>query len=341
MTTPSICHLCVTHSPLVTRVFRATALKLGIPDDCIRTIARRGNRFCGRGLLLDDVSDELERCYRKLDRKGYHAARRRLEDALDEFTGRLAFEAYVPHANKILYQEIMSHRNCTGYSFLEEGFTSMAWNTIRNARSTPSKVFRTGLRTLWIRPQYRFKRPMFDRDAPNYRAAYAISGHAFKGMPGRSDVSAFLEPFREGSPPGNIYLILDAVHLLSGVTWDAYGDALVTAVARRSWPCAELFVKFHFADAEGPTRFGDLSRRLADHGLPRLQLLGPDFSVEENLTRSDLLVVATTALGYYSALAGARVECFAGEVAGLSLTSMIAKGRLPPDFREVLGISKR
>lgn len=340
MTGESPCHLCVTHSPLVTRVFEAAMRRQAAPAASIRSIARRGVAFPGEGVCLDDISDEMERCFRKYDRSGYRAAWRRFDASLRELTGGRSFEAYIPHANKILYQEIIGHPLCTAYSFLEEGFTSMAWDVQRNARSTPSKVLRNHFRTWWIRPGYRFGRPMFDHSPATYRAAFAISRHAFHGMPGRTDVSADLPPLPAGNPPGNTYLILDACYLHRGISWENYENALVAAVREHALPEGNLLIKFHFADSRADERFRSLQRRLTGSGAPPLSLLGGDFSVEERLTREDLLLFAVTSLGYYAALWGGRVKCFAREIQGVSIPAWIEEGRLPGDFPSVAGIPR-
>jgi hypothetical protein len=333
------CHLCVTHSPLVTQIFEAAMRLLAIPAEEVRWIARRDTPFSGIGMNLDDLSDELELRFRKCDRKGYQDAYARLDAALQSLTGSRPFEAYIPHANKILYQEIISHPLCAGYSFIEEGFTSMAWSTRRNARFTPAKIFRSYLRSWWIRPRYNFKLPMFVHSLPHFRAAYAVSGQAFLGMPGRTDVSAYVPPLPAGSPPGKTYLILDASYLHAGILWEDYENALVAAVRDMAAPSGKLLVKFHFADADAALRCESVRRRLADGGGPRMGLLQADFPVEKNLTQQDVLLFALTSLGYYAALTGARVHCFAGDINGVSIPTWIRDGRLPADFPKVAGMT--
>lgn len=338
MTQQAPCHLCVTHSSLVTQVFEAAMRLLQIPVEDVRSIARRDAPLSGSGLHLDDLSDELERHFRKCDSKGYHEACERLDAALRSLTGGRPFEAYIPHANKILYQEIICHPQCSGYSFVEEGFTSMVWSTRRNARFTPAKIFRHHLRAWRIRPRYQFKRPMFVHSLPHYRAAYAISSRAFLGMPGRTDVSACVTPPLAGNPPGKTYLILDACYLHAGVRWEDYENALVAAVRGQAVPSGEVLVKFHFADADPNAKFESIRQRLDEDGGPRLCLLGADFPVEKNLMQQDMLLFALTSLGYYAALTGARVSCFAGRIEGVSISAWIRDGRLPEDFPKVVGM---
>lgn len=311
-----------------------------VSEDAVRSIARRGVPFPGSGICLDDLSDEMEKCFRKFDRKGYLRAWNQFDETLSALTEGEMFEAYIPHTNKILYQEVIGHPQCAGYSFLEEGFTSMAWDTWRNARTTWKKTLRNHLRTWRVRPNYRFDLPMFDHSLPNYRAAYAISKHAFHGMPERTDVFAHIPPLPAGNPPGNTYLILDAAYLHDGIRWEDYESALVEAVSDFALPGGEIWMKFHFADTQAKQRFESVRKQLAAFGVPPIRLLGKEFSVEENLTREDLLLFALTSLGYYTALAGGRVACFAGKIAGLSLPSWIASDRLPADFSQTVGMEK-
>lgn len=333
------CHLCVTHSPLVTRVFEATIRQQEIAEDTVRAIARRGVPFPNTGLCLDEVSNAMESCFRRCARTGYAEVWQHFDQSLQGLTGGRPFEAYIPHLNKIIYQEIINHPHCAGYSFLEEGFTSMAWDKWPNERSAWSKSLRNHLRTWRVGPRYRFNRPMFDNSPPTYRAAYAISKHAFQGMPGRTDVSAHVPPLPVGNPPGNTYLILDACYLHHGIRWENYENALVAAVLAHATPSKELRIKFHFADAHAPERFQSICQRLADDGPASVHMLGPDFSVEENLTSTDLLLFAVTSLGYYAALAGASIRCFAADIEGLPISSWIANGRLPADFSYVIECS--
>jgi hypothetical protein len=334
------CQLCMTHSTLVTRVFEAAMKLRGIPAGDICSLSRRGAPFRGVGLRIDDISDEMEECFRKFDRKGYQAVSRRLDEILCGFTGGRPFEVHVPHANKIIYQEIILHRDCAAYSYLEEGFTSMAWSSRRNARSSLPKILRSCARSWRVGALYRFTRPMFDVSLPHYRAAYAISGLAFQGMPGRVDVAAHVPPLPAGKPPGNIYIILDAIYLFQGIRWKDYEDALVAAVLGSELPAGELLVKFHSADAGAREKFDSLRRHFEGGDVPPLRMLSGDFPVEEYLTGQDLLLFAVTALGYYAALAGTRVACFAERIKGLSLPSLIADGKLPQDFERIAGLAE-
>jgi hypothetical protein len=43
-------------------------------------------------------------------------------------------------------------------------------------------------------------------------------------------------------------------------------------------------------------------------------------------------------MGYYAALAGCRIRCFADRVAGLSLDDLLRTGKLPSDFLVVAGL---
>lgn len=340
MNVGDLLQLCVTHSPLVTRVFESAMRLRGIPETSVRSIGRRGAPLCGAGLGLDDVSEGMESCFRRFDRAGYAAWRKRLDQALLGLTGGRPFEACIPHLNKMLYQEIISHPDCAAWAFLEEGFTSMAWKTRRNRHGRTQKLLLNGLRSLWVRPHYRVIRPMFDHTMPRYHAAYAVSRLAFEGMPGRIDVSAHVPPLPAGDSSGNTYVVLDASYLYQHVRWEDYENALVAAIREHALPSGKLLVKFHFADSTAERHFKSIHRRLTGCGTPEPQMLSGNFAIEENLTAKDLLFFATTSLGYYTALLGGRVACFAENIKGLSISSWIAAGHLPGDFRQVTRLKR-
>ena len=330
-------HLCVTHSPLVTRVFEAVVRRNEIPTTSIGYLSRRGTLFAGRGFPMDDVSDQLDLAYRKLDRKGYRATQQRLDEAIRSLCGGSPFEAYVPHLNKMLYQEVIGHPLCAGYSFLEEGCTSMTWDFRRNARITGYKLLRDKLRHFWIRPRYQLTRPMFDPTLPHYRSAFAISRLAFRGITGRVDVCPYLPPLPPGNPPGRIFLILDSSYLHQGLLWQNYEDAIVGVLREGAPHACELLVKFHFADPKSAERYQSLLARLGSSGFPSIQKLPGDFEIERNLTAADLLVFGTTSLGYYMTLAGCRSRCFAERIQGFRIDDWIARGDMPEDFPTVVG----
>jgi hypothetical protein len=261
-------------------------------------IARRGVSITGIGLHLDGISDEMEDCFRRFDRRGFRKVLKRFEEALNKLTEGRPFEVYVPHMNKILYQEIISHPDCTGYSYLEEGSTSMTWSSRRNAKTSWAKILRSHVRSWWVGSRYQFTRLMFDHSRLHYKSAYVISKLAFQGIPGRMDVSEHIPPLPSGTGDGNTYLILDAIHLLPGVRWEDYEEGLVQALIENRLPPGELLVKFHFAEADAVLKFESIRRRLAAVDTPPLRMLGTDFSVEEHLTREDLLLFAVTTLGH-------------------------------------------
>jgi hypothetical protein len=181
---------------------------------------------------------------------------------------------------------------------------------------------------------------MFDHTMPRYHAAYAVSRLAFQGMPGLIDVSAHVPPLPAGDSPGNTYVVLDASYLYQHINWEDYEDALVAALRKHVLPPGKLLVKFHFADSMAERHFKSIHRRLTGCETPEPQMLTGDFVIEENLNAKDLLVVATTSLGYYTALLGGQVACFAEKIKGLSISSWIAAGELPEDFPQVTRLKR-
>ncbi len=331
-------NLCVTHSPLVTRVFEAVIRKNEIPATAVGYLSRRKTLFEGRGFPMDEVSDSLDLAYRKLDRKGYRAAQKRLDETIRSLSGGGRFEAYVPHLNKMLYQEVIGHPLCAGYSFVEEGYTAMNWSSRRNARITGYKILRDKLRHFWIRPRYRLTRPMFDPTLPHYRSAFAISRLAFRGISGRVDVCPYLPPLPPGTAPGRIFLILDSSYLHQGLLWQNYEDAIVEVLREGAPHGCELLVKFHFADLKSAEHYQSLVTRLGSYGFPSIRKLPGDFEIERNLTDADLLLFGTTSLGYYTTLAGGRIQCFAERIRGFRINDWIARGDLPEDFPSIVGL---
>jgi hypothetical protein len=179
---------------------------------------------------------------------------------------------------------------------------------------------------------------MFDHSLPHYRAAFAISGAAFHGMTGRIDVAPGLPPLRPGTPPGSVYLVLDMYYRLAGKSWEAYSNAMARAVRLHSHADADVRIKFHPSDSDVSRKFESLRRRLADQGFSRVCLLGLEFQTEEELTARDLLIFGFSSVGYYAAIQGARVACFADETEDDFIASLIGRGKLPRDFREVIGL---
>jgi hypothetical protein len=332
------CHLGVTHSTLVTRVFEAAMNHLGVPSGETRMLSRRSAPLRGIGERVDALSDAFEDCLKRADRLGYQAHRSELDALLRRLTGERRFTAWLPHLNKPIYQEIAFHPDCASYGFLEEGFTSMDWRDRRNARSSAAKIFRSALRCWWVGARYRFTRPMFDCSLPHYQGACAISALAFAGMPERLMVANDLPALPTGTPPGHCYLVLDAIYLQQGVSWDDYAAAILSVLGETSLPAGELRIKFHFADAGAREKFDALCRAVAAEQLPPMRWVDADFAVEDHLTSHDLLVFGTTAMGYYAALAGCRIRCFADRVAGLSLDDLLRTGKLPSDFLVVAGL---
>ena len=133
-------------------------------------------------------------------------------------------------------------------------------------------------------------------------------------------------------------MILDAIYLFQGIRWEDYENAMAGALRNIPEPVGEILVKFHFADPDPEGKFASLKRRLADVKAADVRLLGRDFVVEDHLTACDLLVFALTSFGYYAALSGARVCCFAGGIHGLPLDSLAASGKIPADFAQVAGM---
>lgn len=326
-------HLCLSHSPLTSLVFQAGMREMNIPARQVRSITRRSVRPVGEGICLDDLADRMERSYKAFRRSDYRRSIDELDGHLETLTGGKPFIAYIPHTHRILYQEITGHPCCAGYVFLEEGFTSMGWKTRLGLEMDFLKRVQNGLRTLWSGSHYRPARPMFDHHAPGYRGALAISPHAFHGMPGVRDVSSFVPAFAPASAAPRLFVVLDSSYLHHGIRWENYEAAMVDAILADD--AESILIKFHFADRQAVSRFAALRDRIAPR---KAVFLEKDYPIEENFRVNDRILFAVSSLGYYTALFGCGVRCFAPSIKGLDVKQWIARQALPPDFEQVVRI---
>lgn len=329
-------HLCLTQSPLITLVFQAAMKHLEIPAESMKSISRRSVKPAAAGLCLDDLSDALESHYKKADRRGYLECRAEFVRKVREITGGGKFLAYLPHLQRLFYQEIVAHPDCEGYLFVEEGFTSMDWQARQTVEMSTGKRLLSVLRAWWTGSRFDARRAMFDIADRKFRGAVSISPQAFSGMPGVVNVASRIPPYRSAGGPKNVYVIFDTSYLHRGIRWEDYQQAAVGAILAEAADAASIRVKFHFADPQVAAHFDSLKRQCAAAG--RLTLLESDFSVEDHLTADDCLLFGVSSLGYYAATFGGRVKCFAPEVTGLDLAAWIGRGLLPRDFPEVVGL---
>ncbi len=337
----SICHLCLTQSPLITLVFQAAMDELEVPPDSVRSISRRSVKPAGQGVCLDDLSTRLDERYKKFDRRGYSQLLAELRGKVAEITGGRKFIAYIPHTQRLMYQEIIGLPECNGYRFVEEGFTSMAWRTHQGPRSSLRKRFVSRLRTWWTGSAFRSSRDMFDVTNQGFLGAVAISRHAFATMDRVTNVGARICRYEIGDGRKRLFVILDTSYIHRGIQWADYSDALVGAVLDEAADAQELMIKFHFADNECQSHFSELKEKISlEAGLP-MRLLSGDFAVEEQLTASDLVIFSVSSLGYYAAGFGAQVRCFAPQVKGMDIDTWIRKGGLPADFPEVVKLNAK
>ena len=325
-----IIHLCLTHSPLTSLVFQAGMLELGVPVEKIRSLTRRAVRPVGTGICLDDLADHMEQYYKKFNRSAYRRSIRDLYDQLDKLTQGTPFVAYIPHTQRIIYQEVINHPACAGYWFIEEGFTSMAWDS-RGRELSPAKRVHYQLRTIWSGSHYTSGRQMFDCHDPKYRGALAISQHAFRGMPDVHNVFNSVAVIKPGTGQSRVFVVLDSSYLHHGIRWECYESAMVAAIRARAEDA--VFIKFHFADSQAAARFAAVSNKIVPK---QAVLLERDYPIEENLCVGDVVLFAVTSLGYYTALFGGSVECFAPAIHGLDVKQWIDKQSLPPDFEDVV-----
>lgn len=338
MTKSPITHLCMTHSPLTSMVFEAAMKSLNIPSAQTALLCRRAVPAGDRGRDVETLAVKLQDAYKSYSAKQCADLVRRLYQHIDELTGGGAFHAYVPHTRQILLQEIIGHPRCEKYFFIEEGFTSMAWDSDWNPPPRGWKRLQNRLRDWRAGGAYRSDRPMFDIRSAKFAGAFAISKHAFAGMPNVSNITELLPPLPPAEGPGHLYAILDTCYLHRGVPWQAYEDALVKSAAAKVGNHSSVRIKFHFADQQAEAHFKAVQSRLGKAGLTA-ERLPSEFCVERALVRGDLVLFGVSSLGYYAAIAGARVECFANDIDGISVQEWISNHRLPPNFPQVVGLA--
>ena len=320
-------HLCLTHSPLVSMVFQTAMTHLKVPDDRIRSISRRGVTPAGQGVCLDDLSDEMEAQFKSFQRWHYRRSLREFRDIINNLTGSRKFIAYLPHLNRIFYQEVIAHPNCVGFLYVEEGFTSMNWKSKRRSKASFGKRLKNQLRGLWTGSAYGGKEAMYEIEYPKFRGALAISELAFQGMERVLNVTPWISPYPVSKGAVTTYVILDTSYLHRGIPWDSYRMALVAALLGEIASGRSIAIKFHFADECSKERFQEIREEIGT-GI----LLERDFSVEDHFCAGDLLLFAVSSLGYYVAKFGGMATCFASKIEGMDLNEWIAEGRLPADF---------
>lgn len=330
-------HLCLTQSPLISMVFRAAIRKMGIPPERVRSISRRSVKPVGEGVCLDGLSDRMEAAYKGFKRKVYRELKRELGSELERMTEGGPFHAYIPHTQRLMYQEVLAHPLCQGYCFVEEGFTSMSWEVLQTANLPLKKRLQNKMRSWWVDSAFDAERYMFDVSDPKFRGAVAISRNAFRGMEHVTDVSEEIHHYTRGEEPSRWFVVLDTSYLHRGILWQDYEDALVDAIAEASAEKPDVIVKFHFVDDKAVEHFEAIRARVEDK-VGELTCVGRDFSVEEALRANDVVVFAVSSLGYYVSLFGGAVHCFANRIRGLDVSVWIKEGRLPEDFRKVVGL---
>lgn len=325
-------YLGISHSPLVTSVFKAAMAHLKVPEENQKLLGRRHIFPMESPQSLDRISNELEAAFKKLDRKGYKRAMDQLEHTIRQLAPS-GFWAVVPHCNQIIYQEIIRHSLCRGYFFAEEGITSMCWSakneTPKNIRARLKQTFRAVI----CGSRFQVSRPMFDCSNNRYLGAFSISNEAFIGMPGVTNVSSSLPGLSTRDVGRRIFIVLDALYLHSGIKWDAYRNALVATLRVKKSENPELFLKFHFAENNRQERFREISRELPDMNIT---LLEPSFCIEDELTQNDLVLYASSSLGFYTRLLGSRSESFIERIEGVDLDDLQARGVLPKVFCDMM-----
>ncbi|MBK1855217.1 hypothetical protein JO972_09635 [Verrucomicrobiaceae bacterium 5K15] len=325
--------LCVTHSPLVTRVCQAAIRQRNIPRNRVAWVGLRSTLPPSTPGHLDLINDQLKNAIKRGNRSSYQEARNRLFSLLEQVLPG-PFNVLLPHTNEPSYREILAHPRCRGWGFVEEGFTCMDWES-RNQSNLPwRRRLRDALRYRLAGAQP--KRPMFDHAGSQFLGAYALSPRGFAGMPQRIDIRDHIPPFPDGEGR-RLILVLDSSYIHRGVIWNDYLEALLDAATQLAPGHDALWLKFHFADLSINAHFQEIGHAWQRRGqTSTIQLLPADFSIEDHLQTNDTLLTGVSSLAYYAALSGLRVHSFAPALNGCDLGQWSRRGLLPDDFIETV-----
>lgn len=321
----NITHICVTHSPLVTRVYQAAMLTKQVPIENQLILGRRSVLPEGSEFSLDPISDQLEKSFKKGNRSAYQKTRKKLYNLLKKYAPN-RFEVTLPHLNQIIYQEIVSHPLCQGYYFAEEGFTSMNWHKYNSRNYGKAVPLKLRLRRLLTGSSFQPAREMFDAEHTSCLGAFAISPHAFEGMPKRLDVSPHIPALQSAGEVRTLYAVLDSCYLNQGIAWEDYLHALTQNIEKLYKAGDKVCIKFHFADREREKHFTEVTSALPEINLT---LLDSAFCIEDALCADDLVIFGLTSLGYYASLLGCESHSFCNDIKGFDFERWVAKGWLP------------
>ena len=119
----STLHLFYVHSGITYVCARMVMSHLGLsPERCLLIIGRRmtlrnsGIRCETMPELDSSYTFSLERWFWKTWRKIS-----RFDHFISRLCGHRGFVIYLPHSQRVLYQLLLSHRQCRGFAFIEEG----------------------------------------------------------------------------------------------------------------------------------------------------------------------------------------------------------------------------
>lgn len=328
----NIAQICITHSPLVTRVYQAAMQLKQVDRGDQLVFGRRSVLPEGSEFGLDALSDQLEKAFKKGKRSSYQSKRKQLFQLLEKNAPH-GFEVTLPHLNQIIYQEIVSHTLCHGYYFAEEGFTSMNWRKYNSRNQDKAVPFKLRLRRFLTGSHFQPSREMFDAGHATYLGAFAISPDAFRDIQKRHDVSAHLPALRPAGENRTLYAVLDSSYLNQGIAWDDYLDALTRKIAESFRAGDKVFIKFHFADKDRLAHFTEITTALPEMNLT---LLDSDFCIEDALCKDDLVIFGLTSLGYYASLLGCESLSFSGDIKGFDAARWVSKGWLPEPIAKLL-----
>ncbi len=171
--------------------------------------------------------------------------------SFDAFLGKLTsgtgFHLYTNQTGIDFIRLFMSHRNCQGFSFIEEGLYSYySFKFINHTLCPPIGKPNLNYKLLtWLNFGGRLKQQRYFL-APDYSAVYGIHADVFPEFRNRN-----IMPFPFGSvndvgETGKAVLILDSFMEYGVVTWGAFEKALTKAFDHfHNQNVKELLIRFH------------------------------------------------------------------------------------------------
>lgn len=261
---------------------------------------------------------------------------REFDERLSGFLQGERFDALLIHSSDPLSQLLSSHPLCARFYYLDEGFTALTGDKFGRPRKRPRQKALWALKSaLLYRNRINRYRVFFDRQAPNYGGAYALSKASFKDFPGRVQLSLNDLP-ATAAAPGDVVVFLDSQYFIGNCEPADYLRAVTDCLSRVVTRPSTVAVKFHPAERDDDRRE---KMKQAIRELPHVTAvveLPAGFIGERMAFDPDqIVIVGTSALGLYLGDRGFRTYTFALRLVDASPRYAAVVREIPPQFLEV------